>query len=169
VNRWWRPASSLALLAGCGGDGDVAIDGEWDVVLVVGAAVADAGADTSGFPGEGSTFEERWDLACDDGVCTLGRPEGGAALGDLDGLRIEPVDDREETWRGEAEGVRPVPGVEEPSPCAGTPTESWVVQIELTVEETALVGSVFRIPDALVAGDCYGLDLTLGLSGSRRS
>jgi len=161
-------AAGLALVAGCGGDSPAGVEGEWDVVLVVGAAVTDEDADLSGFPGDGSTFEERWELACADDDCTLGRPEGGAALGDLDGLRLEPVEDRDETWRGEADDVRPVPGVEEPSPCAGSPTESWTVEIELSVEGPALVGSVFRIPAALADGDCYGLDLTFGLSGTRR-
>jgi hypothetical protein len=48
----------------------------------------------------------------------------------------------------------------------GTAAERWTVQVELTVHEDAIVGSVFRIPDALVDGDCFGLDLTLGFSGT---
>jgi hypothetical protein len=69
--------------------------------------------------------------------------------------------------RGEATDVQPADSPE-PSPCEGTRAETWTVELELSVEDDAFVGSVFRIPDALVDGQCFGLDLTLGVSGSRR-
>lgn len=164
-----RAAAAIAVLlltGACGDDDDDrALEGEWDVVLVVGAAVADADADTRGFPGEGSDFTERWAFDCGDDRCTLRRPGGGAALGDLDGLRLDVDDARADTWRGTQPGVRPAPTVGEPAPCAGTPAEAWTVEVELTREDDVLVGSVFRIPDALEADGCFGLDLTFGVSG----
>jgi hypothetical protein len=159
-----------ALLAGCGGGDDeqtvTDLTGEWDVLLLVGAADADAAADPSAFPGVGSDVTEVWTLDCDDGGCVLSRPPGGF-LGGLDDVALEPGE-AELTVRGEVGGVVPAPALE-PSPCAGTAAETWTVQMELTLDGDDFVGSVFRIPDALVAGDCFGLDLTLGLSGSRRT
>jgi hypothetical protein len=151
----------LLVLAACSGDDEepATLDGEWDVVFVVGAADADPAADASAVPDVGSDASERWTFTCDGAGCTLSRPAGGL-LGTLDGLRLEAAD---ESMRGEATDVRA--GA---SPCAGSPAETWTVQVELTLEENTFVGSVFRIPDALVAGECFGVDLTLGLSGSRR-
>ena len=160
-----RAALALfVVLAACGSDDDEpTLDGEWDVVLVVGAAIADPAADASGFPGEGSDATERWTFDCgDDGGCELSRPPGGL-LGDLDGLRVEPADG---SVRGEAAGVQP-PRPLEIEPCTGSAAETWTVRLELTLDGDTFVGSMFRIPDALVDGDCFGLDLTLGLSGSR--
>lgn len=166
--RWPALAAALLLVPACGGDDEPTaadLDGRWDVVLVVGAAIADPAADTSAFPGEGSDFTEPWTLDCDDDGCTLHR-EPAPPLGVLDDLRLEATDDDEVTVRGEATEVTPAPSVEEPSPCEGTPAETFTVTVEVTLRDHILVGSVFRIPDALVSGDCYGLDLTLGLSGS---
>lgn len=168
MTRLLAAAIAAAVVAGaCGGDDDDAT-GRYDVVLVVGAAVTDESADPTAFPGEGSTFEERWHLDCDGDTCTLGRPDGGAVLGTLDGLVLTRVPGDEPTWRGEADDVEPEPSPEEPSPCAGTPAETWTVEVEVTLSDDLLVGSVFRQPEALLAGDCFGLDLTLGLSGVRR-
>ena len=148
------------LLAACSGEDDAdTLDGRWDAVLVVGAADADPAADASAFPGPGSDASEMWAFECDGDGCVLDRSTGGF-LGGLDGVRLEHDG---ETYTAEVTGVRP----DEPSPCAGTPAETWTVELELTVDGDSFVGSVFRIPDALVAGDCFGLDLTLGVSGSR--
>ena len=157
-------AASLLVVAACGaGDDEPTLDGDWDVVLVVGAAIADPAADTSAFPGEGSDATEQWAFECgDDGACELSRPPGGF-LGDLDRLRVEPV---EGSMRGEAPGVQPPPPVEV-EPCTGSAAETWTVRLELTLDGDTFVGSIFRIPDALVDGECFGLDLTLGLSGTR--
>jgi hypothetical protein len=159
-----RAVVALALLIACGGDEPETFDGPWDVVLVVGSASADPAADASAFPGVGSDATETWTFACDGEGCVLSRAAGGF-LGGLDGVRLEVVGD---TARAEVAGVRPVPAPEEPSPCAGTPAETWTVQIEVSLDDETFVGSVIRIPDALVADDCFGLDLTLGVSGSRR-
>jgi len=160
--------AATVLLAACGDDaGDDGASGTYDVVLVVGAAVADEAADPAGFPGEGSTFEERWTLDCDDRGCVLGRPDGGALLGTLDDLELVET---ETGWQGVATGVQPEPAVEaDDEPCAGSPVQTWTVTVDLSERDGALVGSVFRVPDALVDGDCFGLDLTLGLSATELS
>lgn len=69
--------------------------------------------------------------------------------------------------RGVAEGVTGA-GAADDAACRGAPAETWTIEVEVSMEDEVLVGSVLRIPDALVAGDCFGLDLTLGLSGTRR-
>ena len=116
-------------------------------------------ADASAFPGAGSDATETWTFDCDEDECVLTRPAGGF----LGGLDAVPPRTDGETYTAEVTGVRP----EGSSPCAGTPAETWTVEVELTAEDESFVGSVFRIPDALVSGDCFGLDLTLGVSGSR--
>ena len=122
-----------------------------------------------------TSFTERWVLECNADRCVLRRPDGGAVLGDLDGLELalptpgpgEPA----EALTGRAEGVRPEPAVEDPDPCDGTPAETWTVRVDVSVESDVLSGSIIRTPDALAASvaeaDCYGVDLTLGLSGVR--
>jgi hypothetical protein len=168
----WAALAALAaiaavLLAACGGDDGEAATGPvaYDVVLVIGAAIADEGADPAGFPGEGTEFVERWVLDYpDDDSCVLHR-NPAAPLGALEELEL--VRGEGDRYEGEATGVTPVPDPhEDEQPCAGTATERWTVTVELSRDEDVVVGSVFRVPEALVEGDCFGLDLTLGFSGT---
>ena len=151
-------------------------EGAWDVSLVVGAVDADPGADPASFPGD-ATFRERWVFEdCDDDTCTLRRPDGGLLLGDLDGVpftfqSLRGVDDVER-FAGEGTGSEPPPPAESdepPDPCAGTPARQWTVQIEVSVADRVLSGTVLRSPEArqyeVEGTTCYGLDLTLGFSG----
>jgi hypothetical protein len=168
--------------AGCGGgdDDDAGPDpnqfeGAWDVTLVVGAVDADPGADPASFPGDAS-FRERWVFEeCGTEGCTLRRPDGGLLLGDLDRvafeLRTDPIAD-EDRFTGEGEAAEPAPPGDDdhgPDPCAGTDARRWTVLVEVNVADRVLSGTVLRRPVARTApaGDaaCYGIDLTLGLSG----
>jgi hypothetical protein len=169
----------LVALAACGDDdggADVeAYGGEYTVTMVVGASASDDDADPALLPAVRTSYTERWVLACDSDSCVLRRPEGGAVLGDLDGLELafpapgpgEPA----EALTGTAAGVRPEPAVEEPDPCDGTPAETWTVRVDVSVAGDVLNGSVIRTPDELASSvpeaECYGVDLTLGLSGVR--
>jgi hypothetical protein len=169
-------------VAGCGGGEQEdagpepgQFEGAWDVTLVVGAVDADAGADPASFPGDAS-FRERWVFEdCNEAGCTLRRPDSGLLLGDLDGvdfeLRADPIAD-EDRFRGEGEGadlVLPGDDDHEPDPCAGTDARRWTVLVEVSVADRVLSGTVLRRPLArtVEAGGttCYGIDLTLGLSG----
>jgi hypothetical protein len=169
----------VAVVVGGGsGDGPSAepFEGAWDVSLVVGAVDADPGADPASFPGD-ATFRERWVFEdCDDDSCTLRRPDGGLLLGDLDEVpftfqSLRGVDDVER-FAGEGTGAElppPVESDEPPEPCVGTPAREWTVQIEVSVADRVLSGTVLRAPDArqleVEGTTCYGLDLTLGFSG----
>jgi hypothetical protein len=182
-----RAVAAAAVVCGlaasaCGGGGDddaapdpVLFEGPWDVTLVVGAVDADPGADPASFPGDAS-FRERWVFeGCDEAGCTLRRPDGGFLLGDLDGvefeLRADPIAD-EDRFTGEGEAADLVlPGDDDhgPDPCSGTDARRWTVLVELSVADRVLSGTVLRRPVArtVAAGGatCYGIDLTLGLSG----
>lgn len=168
------------LLCSCGDDGggvDVeSFDGTYTVTMVVGAASSDADANPVLLPELGTSFTERWVLACEPASCVLGRPEGGVALGDLDGLVLasppEGPGGPVEGLTGTAEGVRAEAAIDEPGPCEGSAVEQWAVRVDVSLDGDVLSGSVIRTPVALrdtTAGpDCYGIDLTLGLSGVRR-
>lgn len=177
-------ALALALLAGCGGDGEAPqgpdpgeLEGAWDVSLVVGRVDALPGADDLAFPDD-ATYRERWVFeGCDDEGCTLRRPDGGFIFGDLDAVRVELGAglglDADDDLRlvGEGEAAFPPPVEEDDAaPCDGSATERWAVRIELGVSGGVLSGSAFRTPEALevqVADvTCFGHDLTLGLSGT---
>jgi hypothetical protein len=152
-----------------------AYDGAYTVTMVVGAVASDESADPALLPAVQTSYTERWQLDCDSDRCVLGRPEGGAVLGDLDGLELAlPVPgpgEPAEALTGTAAGVRPEPAVEEPDPCDGTPAETWTVRVDVSVTGDVLNGSVIRTPDELASSvpeaECYGVDLTLGLSGVR--
>jgi hypothetical protein len=169
-----RPAALAAVgllgLAACGDDGDDGPTGPvaYDVVLVIGAAIADEGADPAGFPGDGTEFVERWVLDCpDEDTCVLHR-NAAAPLGALEELEL--VRGEGDRYEGELAGVTPAPDPhEDEQPCAGTATKRWTVTVELSRDDDVVVGSVFRVPEALVEGDCFGLDLTLGFSGTATS
>jgi hypothetical protein len=170
---------ALAVLTGCGDDGgglDVeSFAGTYVVTMVVGAATSGPGAHPVLLPEPGTSFTERWELDCDPASCVLNRPDGGVALGDLDGLVLAPPPpgptEAVEALTGTAEGVRAEAAIE-PGPCTGAASERWTVQVDVSHEGDVLSGSVVRTPDELrdtAAGpDCYGVDLTLGLSGVRR-
>ena len=167
---------------GCSGDDDeldlAAFDGSYTVTMVVGAAEVDDSAHPAALVEPGDSFTEQWELDCTRSDCTLLRPEGGVVLGDLDGLPLTPATvsiedgDSYDTLVGEVEGVQAEPDVVEPGPCAGTAAERWTVHVELAEADGVLSGSVIRTPESLLvaAGDteCFGVDLTLGLSGVRR-
>lgn len=171
--------TALAVLGGCGDDGggiDVeSFAGTYVVTMVVGAAASDAGANPVLLPEPGTSFTERWELACDPARCVLHRPEGGFALGDLDGLVLAPPPpgpaEAVEALTGTAEGVRAEASIE-PGPCTGAASERWTVQVDVSHDGDVLSGSVVRTPDELrdtgAGPDCFGVDLTLGLSGVRR-
>jgi hypothetical protein len=173
-------AGVLAGAACSSGDDDLDVAGfagAYTVTMVVGDAISDPSAHPSLLLERGSSFTEQWVLECDASTCTLRRPDGGAVLGDLDGLRLAPPvpppgEDPVESLAGETVGVRPEPDVAEPGPCAGSAAERWTVRVEVARTEAVLSGSVIRTPDSLLVAvgdaDCYGLDLTLGLSGVRR-
>ena len=146
MKRLAAALGALATLAACGGGGgDDDASGEWQVVLVVGAVVAEGATDA---PGEGDDATEQWTLTCDDEGCTLDRPPGGF-LADLDGVRLLRDDD---ALRGTFVVCDGAAGVE----------------LEITVDGDTFVGSAFRIPEVAVSGSCAA-DLTLGLSGTRTS
>ena len=177
-------ASAVALV-GCGGgdDGPDARDfeGSWDVQLVVGAVQADPEAIVT--TAVGDAVRERWEFEdCDEDACTLRRPEGGLVLGDLDGVPFEFVDsgsvDDTPRFTGRTTATA-VPRVDpepphgedgDPAACAESATVRWAVTIELDVQDDVLSGTVLRIPEALVEDvdgtQCFGIDLTLGLSGT---
>jgi hypothetical protein len=174
----WAALPAMAVAACGDDDGDVDVEaygGDYTVTMVVGAATSDDRADPALLPAVRTSFTERWVLDCDSDSCVLRRPECGAVLGDLDGLELalpapgpgEPA----EALTGTAEGVRPEPAVEEPDPCDGTPAETWTVRVDVSVAGDVLNGSVIRTPDQLASSvpdaECYGVDLTLGLSGVR--
>ncbi len=183
----FRAAAVAALIAvglvACGDDGDAAppvepadFAGEWTVSLSVGRVHADPGAEVAAFP-DGGLFRETWVIdAWDDTGCTLRRPDGGFVFGDLDGLRLELGD--VESLAGDAgrlvgEGsAAAVPDPVDPQPCDSTPAQRWTVRVEIGVQDDVLSGSAFRTPDVLVSEadgrPCYGLDLTLGFSGTAR-
>jgi len=170
---------AVALL-GCGDDDGVdveAFDGQYEVAMVVGAARSDDSVQAAALPATGTSFTEQWVLTCNATTCVLRRPEGGALLGDLDGLELAlPPDDAggepAESLTGRAVGVHPEPAVDEPDPCDVTPAHTWTVRVDVSLVGDVLHGSVIRIPDELLSSvpemDCYGVDLTLGLSGVRR-
>lgn len=178
-------AAAVALVAtgaGCGGDdGPDAPDpatlaGTWDVSLIVGLADGEPGAE-EGFPTE-STFHERWVFEnCDDTGCLLRRPDGGFVLGDLDRLRVELgqglglAEGDQLRFIGEGEAATPLPAdADDAGPCDGSAALRWSVRLEVAVRDGILSGSVFRPPEARqvdVDGvTCFGLDLTMGLSGT---
>lgn len=173
----------IAGLAACGDDEDAAppvepadFAGEWTVSLSVGRVQADPAAEVEAFP-DGGLFRETWVIdTCDETSCTLRRPDGGFLFGDLDGLRLELGD--EESLAGDAgrlvgEGeAAAVPRPVDPEPCDRTPAQRWSIRVEIGVSDGVLSGSAFRTPEALVSeaegSPCYGLDLTLGFSGTPR-
>lgn len=191
MSRARRAVLAAVLLAACGGGGGEAPDaaifaGTWDVQLVVGAVVADPEAPVA--DQRGDTYRETWVFeGCGQESCRLRRPEGGPALGDLDGAEFRFVDSGsiDDTPRFTAVSVASaVPRVEpEPPPgeedehghdegeeaCYGSPAYRWEVTVEVDVREGVLSGTVLRIPDQLVAEvdgtTCFGTDLTFGLSG----
>ena len=174
----------LALLAGCGGDGDeepaapdpTGLAGAWDVSLVVGLVEADPDADP--VYDDVVTFQERWVFeACDAEGCTLRRPTGGPVLGDLDDVRVALGDgvglDADDAVRlvGEGDAALPPPiEADDAGPCDATPTQRWHVRVELGLDDRVLSGSAFRTPasrrDDSTGITCFGYDLTLGLSGT---
>ena len=177
-------ACGLLVAGACSDGGDdgpaapdpVALEGAWDVNLVVGFADTAPGADAA-FPLD-ATYRERWVFeGCDADGCTLRRPDGGFIFGDLDavpiglgaGLGLDEDDELRLVGEGEAD-FPPPPDLDEATACDGAPTEHWSVRVELGVADGVLSGSAFRTPEVLeteVAGvTCYGYDLTLGLSGT---
>src|SRR5690606_24884641 len=81
-------AATCVGLAACGGGEDPPdardFAGAWDVQLFVGDVQAHPDAVVT--VARGDTFRERWVFEdCDESRCTLRRPDGGLALGDLTG------------------------------------------------------------------------------------
>jgi hypothetical protein len=123
---------------------------------------------------------------CDADSCVLRRPEGGLLLGDLDGIEFAFSDesslDGGDRFGGEGEAALvPPPGEEDDhaegevevaddAHCAGSATRRWAVQIEVDARDQVLSGTVLRSPEArqeVVEGlTCYGVDLTMGFSGT---
>lgn len=178
-------ATALMVSSACsdGGDGrpEVAeFAGDWDVSLVVGNVDADPEADPATFPGT-DTFREHWIIEdCDDEACTLSRPDGGFLLGDLDGVRLEYTtagalegNDQRFVGVGDARSLTAADPESESDPCAGSAAQRWSVRIEVDVRDSVLSGTVIRTPEAMrteiEATTCFGLDLTLGFSGTPRA
>lgn len=190
VRRWrvvvlMTLATALMASSACSSGGDdrpevAEYAGDWDVSLVVGNVDADPDADPATFPGN-DTFREHWIIEdCDDEACTLSRPDGGFLLGDLDGIRLEYTtagalegDDMRFVGVGDARPLAVVDPESEPDPCAGSAAQRWSVRIEVDVRDSVLSGTVIRTPEALrsdvEATTCFGLDITLGFSGTPRA
>jgi hypothetical protein len=90
-------------------------------------------------------------------------PEDGEVVGPVAPGDDEGEGDDGHGHEGEAEG-----GAD--AACYGTPAYRWDVHIEVDVVDGVLSGTVLRIPEELrttVEGTgCFGIDLTLGLSGT---
>lgn len=185
-------AATCVGLAACGGGEDPPdardFAGAWDVQLFVGDVQAHPDAVVT--VARGDTFRERWVFEdCDESRCTLRRPDGGLALGDLDGVTFEFVEHVvDDTPRFSARApASAVPRVQPAPPpgdgeddhdegggagdgaCDASPARRWQVTVELDVRDGVLSGTVLRIPEELRvevgATACFGIDLTFGLTG----